>query len=134
MQRLTSAVTSEAHPFYGPFMNSMSNAIFEWSAEDVGRLCEAKRSELEVVGVVSVQTITESTTNFSFGTGTLINSVISGVPQGIVLGPVFFLIMMSDISQILKTNIVCFADDIRLFNLIDSQNDCSLLQSDLEKI
>ena len=29
---------------------------------------------------------------------------------------------------------MCFADDTRLFNLIDSQIDCSLLQSDLEKI
>ena len=51
-----------------------------------------------------------------------------------VLGPVLFLIMMSDISQNLTTNIVCFADDTRLFNLIDSQNDCSLFQSDLKKI
>ena len=41
-------------------------------------------------------------------------SVTGGFPQGTVLDPVLFLILMSDISQ----NIICFADDTRLFMII----------------
>ena len=63
MRRLATAVNSESHPLlYGPFMTSLSNAICEWNADDVGRLREAKRSELEVCVAVSEQTITESIT------------------------------------------------------------------------
>ena len=59
-------------------------------------------------------------------------STCSGVPQGTVLGPVLFLILMSDITEGINCNIVSFAGDTRLYSAINSITDCDDLQADLE--
>ena len=59
-------------------------------------------------------------------------AVKSGVPQGSVLGPVLFLIMISDIDKDLLHSVASvFADDTKLKHLIESMKDCENLQSDL---
>ena len=62
--------------------------------------------------------------------------VLSGVPQGTVLGPLFFLVYINDISSDLSkgTFIRLFADDSLLFREIKSQQDCKILQEDLNKL
>ena len=61
--------------------------------------------------------------------------VISGVPQGTVLGPLLFLILMSDIDEgITNSKIISFADDTRLYNSVSEVEDCDLLQVDLDTI
>ena len=58
--------------------------------------------------------------------------VINGVPRGTVLGPLLFLILMSDIdSGVLNAKVVSFADDTRLYSNISYVEDCDSLQSDL---
>ena len=59
--------------------------------------------------------------------------VISGVPQGTVLGPLLFLIiLMSDIDiGVLNAKVVSFADDTRLYSKISYVEDCDSLQSQL---
>ena len=43
--------------------------------------------------------------------------VLSGVPQGTVLGPLLFLIMISDIDKdVSASKLVSFADDTRLYS------------------
>ena len=43
-------------------------------------------------------------------------TVLSGVPQSTVLGPLLFLIMLSDIDKdVSKSNIVNFADDTQMY-------------------
>jgi len=40
--------------------------------------------------------------------------VLSGVPQGSVLGPLLFLIFVNDLHDWIKTNIRIFADDTKI--------------------
>lgn len=61
--------------------------------------------------------------------------VISGVPQGTVLGPLLFLIMISDINSDIKHSCVTsFADDTKVYSCISNVNHCKELQSDLDLI
>lgn len=54
--------------------------------------------------------------------------VISGVPQGSVLGPCLFLIYINHVSSTLISNYKLFADDLKLYLLIKPQSFLSVLQ------
>ena len=55
--------------------------------------------------------------------------MISGVPQGSVLGHVLFLIYINDLIKI-GSNILKFADDTNTFRRVESQEDRHKLQVD----
>ena len=57
--------------------------------------------------------------------------VKSGVPQGSVLGPILFLIYVSDISDDVSSNVLLFADDTKLYSRVERQEDCHTLQEDI---
>ena len=64
------------------------------------------------------------------------SEVLSGVPQGSVLGPLLFLLHIGDIDNEIRNNstISCFADDTRIMRRITQDSDCQLLQDDLNSI
>lgn len=54
----------------------------------------------------------------------------SGVPQGSNLGPLLFLLFINELSQLLPPGCRLFyADDVKIYVIIDSTADCELLQS-----
>ena len=65
----------------------------------------------------------------------LLALIISGVPQGTVLGPILFLIFINDIEQcVVHSTIRCFADDTRICRSISDSSNVTELQADLDQV
>jgi len=61
-------------------------------------------------------------------------TVWSGVPQGSVLGPLLFLIFINDLDEGIRSHILKFADDTKVFQELRDAAECNSLQSDLDKV
>ena len=61
-------------------------------------------------------------------------SVKSGVPEGSVCGPLLFICFTADIPDLIQTNIIMYADDIKLYHRIYSSSDAAVLQADLDRL
>ena len=60
--------------------------------------------------------------------------VLSGVPQGSILGPLLFILYINDLPNNLQCNIKMFADDVAVYKSIVTREDCDMLQHDLSSI
>ncbi|BHF74045.1 hypothetical protein SprV_0401712900 [Sparganum proliferum] len=61
-------------------------------------------------------------------------SVVSGVPQGSVLGPTLFLVFINDCVKDLDCNAIRFADDIKLWKVIHNATEADHLQANLNRL
>ena len=57
--------------------------------------------------------------------------VLSGIPQGSILGPILFTIFINDLPEIVQSTCKVFADDTKVYNT--SQNK-DIIQNDLGKL
>ena len=60
--------------------------------------------------------------------------VISGVPQGSILGPLLFLIFINDIDKGIVSKLLKFADDTKLVGTVSSEVEIEQLRTDLERL
>ena len=68
------------------------------------------------------------------GTQSVPAPVVSGIPQGTVLGPVLFVLYINDILDSVTSEGFLFADDTKIFHHITSIEDALKLQSDIESL
>ena len=62
-------------------------------------------------------------------------NISAGVPQGSILGPLFFLVYINYLTENLKCNVKLFADDTSLFTVVKNSNTAAAdMNHDLELI
>ena len=61
-------------------------------------------------------------------------SVLSGIPQGSVLGPLLFILYINDLPENLKSDTYLFADDTMMLREVTSREDTLILQDDLHAL
>ena len=105
---------------------------------DIGILCH-KLKELGIHGNLAIWIYNFLTNRkqavIANGAKSSSSAVKSGVPQGTVLGPLLFLIMINDIDENISESIISiFADDTRVTKVINKEEDLESFQEDLDKL
>ena len=62
------------------------------------------------------------------------SNVLSGVPQGSILGPLLFVIFINDIDDGVISKLLKFADDTKIVAKVATQQDIDRLQNDLHNL
>ena len=60
--------------------------------------------------------------------------VLSGIPQGSVLGPILFVIYINDLPNYTISNTFLFADDTKIYREIKNEEDREIMQQDLDNL
>ena len=61
-------------------------------------------------------------------------AVLSGIPQGSVLGPLLFVLYINDLPDNIRSEVFMFADDTKVFREIRDDTDRATLQADLDEL
>ena len=72
--------------------------------------------------------------NLQFGIASAWMNVISGVPQGSVLGPLLFVLFINDIVDSMDCQCYLYADDMKLYRIVKNDTETEILQTNLTKV
>ena len=61
-------------------------------------------------------------------------TAVSGVPQGSNLGPLLFVVFINDLLDKLSCECLAYADDIKIFDMVHSLEDCKRLQTNMDTL
>ena len=109
----------------------MNRIIVISAFQDLGPsdLCGIKGNILDWVAAMLSHRSQRVRVNNSFSSW---QEVTSGIPQGSVIGPLLFVIFINDLPEVIKSSeLFLFADDMKLFHAIYTEEDCTSLQQDL---
>ena len=62
------------------------------------------------------------------------HSVTSEIQQCSVLGPLLFVILINGLPEIVNSDAYLFVDDTKIYNIIKSRDDSTILQENLTKL
>ena len=68
------------------------------------------------------------------GATSLKADVVSGVPQGSVLGPILFILYINDLPEHVSSRLKMFADDTKIYGPATTEDEVKVIQDDLEKL
>jgi len=68
------------------------------------------------------------------GTFSQLHAVLSGVPQGSVLGPLLFILFVNELPTWIVNEMKIFADDTKLWCRIKKESDAVTLQQDIDRL
>jgi hypothetical protein len=60
--------------------------------------------------------------------------VTSGIPQGSVLVPILFTIYINDLPDVVYNMAKTFADDIKLYAIVNNDEERASLQNDIDRL
>ena len=60
--------------------------------------------------------------------------VLSGIPQGSVLGPILFVIFINDLPDVVQNSVKLFADDAKLYSPVADKDNINGMQQDVKRL